>query len=886
MADTARSSKDRGPLPRTPLCTLSVLAGFLLAFPHAATSSVSFAPPGAPIASGVSGSVQAVDVNRDGLLDLLIQSDDGSVKVVMNLGGGKFSPAEVAAPYDGVFNGVAGDFNGDGFPDLVRLHPGGGTAVTTVTILLGDGSGHFHEAPGGVTISSAFIWSLALGDFGGDGRLDVAILSQDSTDLGKYLIQILPGDGAGGLGAPLLTPLPALSGHPAFLAAADLDRDGLTDLILLTEGASMNQSGGVLYSVRNLGGGLFGSPTEVVHLAEKALLADFNRDGIPDILSQYSNYGDSESVALGDGKGGFRNTFSGWVGFFGAPSVLAAGDLDGDGNLDFVAGGAIPDLCTAFLGHGDGTFTRDANVPLGILLLADLDNDGKADIVSGIQGNLYFQRNTTGEGTAVADLVIPAFMASPGAQGAYFSTTLSGTNLGETTAKVDMTFTDADSGQTTSWSASLPPLSQAGASVGPSPDLLSPPFRGTLRIHVSGASSPDAVTFLATTATQDSVGSYGAATPSVAAAETFEGAAWIGWLAETAQDRTNLAVLNAGSATDGDVTLRVTLFTTEPAGQPETVLPDVVLSPGQVYQFNRVLDASGPAPRRGFAGVERVAGQARFFAYAVVNDNQTSDGSYQAATAEGLRTAETRLVVPVLVETPSFASEFVVTNVSDATKTLRLEYVAAAVNAPDETVRFDLVLAGKSQVRWESFVEALRQSGFTSLLPKGPAYSGALFITVADGPVEGVLTGARTATVGSSGRYGLFAPALPLSGAASDSAWLAGLLSDDRTRSNVALVNTGSVDGSSSLFRIDVFGGDSGVLRATLADVSVGAKGWLQLNSLLRSLSPDLISGFVRITKMSGANRFTAYGVNNDGATPGERTGDGSYLPMRVLQQP
>lgn len=72
----------------------------------------------------------------------------------------------------------------------------------------------------------------------------------------------------------------------------------------------------------------------------------------------------------------------------------------------------------------------------------------------------------------------------------------------------------------------------------------------------------------------------------------------------------------------------------------------------------------------------------------------------------------------------------------------------------------------------------------------------------------------------------------------------------------------------------------------TLEDVRVRPKEWLQLNSLYKSATSFSTTGFVRITKTSGSNPFIAYGVNNDGARPGERTGDGSYIPIQVPPQP
>ena len=60
----------------------------------------------------------------------------------------------------------------------------------------------------------------------------------------------------------------------------------------------------------------------------------------------------------------------------------------------------------------------------------------------------------------------------------------------------------------------------------------------------------------------------------------------------------------------------------------------------------------------------------------------------------------------------------------------------------------------------------------------------------------------------------------------------------------------------------------------------VPAKGFQQIDQVLKH-APGTTQGYVRIRKVSGANPFLAYGVVNDGGAPGQRTGDGAYIPAR-----
>ena len=80
---------------------------------------------------------------------------------------------------------------------------------------------------------------------------------------------------------------------------------------------------------------------------------------------------------------------------------------------------------------------------------------------------------------------------------------------------------------------------------------------------------------------------------------------------------------------------------------------------------------------------------------------------------------------------------------------------------------------------------------------------------------------------------------------------------------------------------IDIYDGDRGLPVRTITGRTVPARGWRQINSILRDYAEGTTQGYVRIRKISGNNPFLAYGVINDGGSPGERSGDGAYIPAR-----
>ena len=191
-------------------------------------------------------------------------------------------------------------------------------------------------------------------------------------------------------------------------------------------------------------------------------------------------------------------------------------------------------------------------------------------------------------------------------------------------------------------------------------------------------------------------------------------------------------------------------------------------------------------------------------------------------------------------------------------------------------------LEGGEQRILPDIVNQLRQQGVEGIGPTRGGYVGAVFATADGGDMSGIVIGARTgAPDGEGGQFGVFYHAVPAGGGFSQTAWIDALQQNEENRSNLALVNTGEVDDSPSVFAIDIYNGETGLLVETVTTKPVPARGWHQINGILGRSSPGTRQGYVQIRRISGQNPFLAYGVVNDGGAPGQRSGDGAYLPAR-----
>ena len=270
-----------------------------------------------------------------------------------------------------------------------------------------------------------------------------------------------------------------------------------------------------------------------------------------------------------------------------------------------------------------------------------------------------------------------------------------------------------------------------------------------------------------------------------------------------------------------------------------------------------------------------------FYAYGVINDQANSDGSFVFPVTASSLEGKPGQTLPVIVETSEFTSELTVTNFSEEPRTLDFQFVSEQVKTDNKTAGFSMTLeAGRQQII-PDVVEELRGQEVAGLGSGSRALAGAVFATAVEGDMSGIVIGARTGSEGGGGSYSVFYNAVPEGEAFSREAWVDGLQQNQENRSNLALVNTGEVDGSPSVFHLEIYNGETGLLAETVVTKPVPARGWHQINGILSSYAPDTRQGYIRILKVSGENPFLAYGVVNDGGAPGERSGDGAYLPAR-----
>ena len=484
-------------------------------------------------------------------------------------------------------------------------------------------------------------------------------------------------------------------------------------------------------------------------------------------------------------------------------------------------------------------------------------------------------------------LFVPVILSSAGRNQSFFTSELTLTNRGEREVKLDYLYTahiGGGSGSTSEVLASgrqkietdaLAYLIGLGVPIPETGNRI-----GTLRVDVPLGSEVEAVV---RTTTVVPVGRAGLAYLGVAEEEGFEEAVYLCGLRQNSQDRSNVAFQNMGAPEEGAITVRTTVYSGAVSDTSPQVLEDVKLEPGGFHQYSGLLGRleSVEGNRQGYVRVERVEGRAPFYAYGVINDQANSDGSFvfpvTASSLEG-RTGQT---LPVIVETNEFTSELTVTNFSEDPRTLDFQFVAEGIETDDKTAAFSMTLEAGRQEIIADVVDELRRQRVAGLGSGSRALAGAVFATAAEGDMSGIVIGARTGSQGGGGSYSVFYNAVPFGEAFSREAWVEGLQQDEENRSNLALVNTGEVDGSDSVFRLEIYDGETGMLVQTVVTKPILARRWHQINGILGSYAPETRQGYIRIEKVSGENPFLAYGVVNDGGAPGERSGDGAYLPAR-----
>ena len=269
---------------------------------------------------------------------------------------------------------AAGDFNGDGKADLASVLTSNCSDRSTclpgnAVIFIGNGDGTFQTpAQYPIGLNSQYV---AVGDFNGDGKVDLAVSNTYSST-----VSILLNTGTGTFQPHVDY---ATATDPGPIAIGDFKGNGILDLAIFSPGWH------TISVLLGNGDGTFQKQNQVLIPGQDSLsgitTGDFNGDGKLD-LAVTDVTANQVMIFLGNGDGTFQSPISSSAANSGYPTVA---DFNGDGKPDLIIGGEFTSLSVILFGNGDGTFQPPlfAFPGSGPPAVADFNEDGSPDVAGG-----------------------------------------------------------------------------------------------------------------------------------------------------------------------------------------------------------------------------------------------------------------------------------------------------------------------------------------------------------------------------------------------------------------------------------------------------------------------------------------------------------------------
>ena len=356
-------------------------------FEYGTTSGYGLRTPEQPVGGGSSW----VDVTSDVVSGLTKNTPYHFRLAASSLGGTVYGPDRVfttnsdSCPFPAAANYNVGslpvvvaveDFNGDGKKDLAVAN----AFSDNISILLGNGNGTFQSAVDYPT--GAVPASVVVADFNGDNKLDLAVADAGNPPGDPGGVSILLGNGNGTFASAVNY---AAGIAPSWIAMGEFNGDSKLDLAVVSSGDPDTGEGGGVWILLGNSDGTFQAALyhTLPDTPYSVAVGDFNGDSKAD-LAVTLYYVNMVSILLGNGNGTFQASveYPTDVG----PTVMAVGDFNNDTKLDVATPNYTAGTVSILIGNGNGTFQAAVNYLVGYrpesVVAADFTGDGKVDLVA------------------------------------------------------------------------------------------------------------------------------------------------------------------------------------------------------------------------------------------------------------------------------------------------------------------------------------------------------------------------------------------------------------------------------------------------------------------------------------------------------------------------